>query len=103
MKFIDTLNVEGRFPSSTYFTFVDNWNMVGFPQKDNMPVNVTFANIKSNIDSIFTYDSSKEEWLSFSPSGPIFLNTLNEIKPNFGYWVNSKGSINCTFQNGVFI
>lgn len=54
----------------------------------NNSVRFIFKDMLDSFKTIFAYDSTISEWISFSPEKPDFLNTLNNIDLNQGIWIN---------------
>ena len=67
------------------------------------------SSIEGNYNIVFEYDASDvgHEWKSYTPERPAFLNTLTELKPEFGYWIKMDNSdsleINGTIMNGAVV
>ena len=59
------------------YNLTPGWSLVGW--LGNTPVEEASADILDSFDSIFTWDPSADEFLSYRPSAPAFLNTLDEI------------------------
>jgi len=45
------------------------------------------------------YDNGN--WYSYNPSKPAFLNTLNIMKPGYGYWVRTTTDTVWTIEDGL--
>ncbi len=70
------------------------WNLIGYPSLNGSLVNETFNN--SQISDVMMYNNLK--WYSYNPSRPDFLNTLNNMTPGYGYWVNAKENFTLIFS-----
>ena len=65
------------------------WNLISLPLE---PLNKTmpepFKSIEGKYKSIFAYNASSGEWLSYDPVRPDSQNTLKEVDERMGFWVN---------------
>lgn len=75
----DTLVVEGYELDSVGFDLNEDWNLVGYPSLNEIDINE--SPLKNYI--IFTYINNS--WLSYIPNRPF--NSLQTLKPGYGYWV----------------
>ncbi len=91
-----TLTVEGETPTTTSIPLYTGWNLVGYPAGAARPVPEALASIAGKYTLVFEYDASAPNapWRSYSPQVPDFANTLQAMRPGFGYWV--KATQDCT-------
>jgi hypothetical protein len=61
------------------------WNLVGYPSLKNRQRDVALNNtvFGSDVDSIWTYDSTKQEWMELK-------NPTDYFEVGQGYWIHSK-------------
>ena len=85
----DILAVEGIEPANTNIALKSGWNLIGYPSLEERNVTEVFALINASLDTVFMYDANDvgQEWKSYSPDKPPFLNTLTTMQPGYGYWV----------------
>lgn len=84
-----TLTVEGETPTTTDIPLYAGWNLVGYPAGTTRPVSEALAPIAGKYTLVFAYDCSDtaNPWRSYSPQIPDWANTLQDMRPGFGYWV----------------
>ena len=84
-----TLGLEGVTREEKIINLKQGWNLIGYPSLDESPVEGIFGPISDDLESIFQYKAvdSGNEWKSYNPDRPAFLNTLATIEPGYGYWV----------------
>lgn len=84
-----TLTVEGETPTTTSIPLYTGWNLIGYPAGTARPVPDALASIAGKYALVFEYDASapNSPWRSYSPQVPDFANTLQAMRPGFGYWV----------------
>jgi len=80
-------------------TLYNNWNLISIPI---MPYNATFESIfgddaKDDIESVWWFNASGAEWLSWF-SGNETEDTLNELTPGMGVWINKNSSGNMDLE-----
>lgn len=73
----DTLIVEGIYPWETFITLYEGWNLIGYPSLQDISVLDFLGN-----HTAYSYDGF---WSGYIP-GRTF-NSLQTLKPGFGYWV----------------
>jgi len=81
------------FPSDGTVTFEleTGWNLISLPlQLQDTSLNSALASIQGEYESIWTYDAATEQWASYVAEVPSFLNNLDGVKPEMGYWVMMK-------------
>ncbi|MDP7610144.1 MAG: toxin TcdB middle/N-terminal domain-containing protein [Candidatus Woesearchaeota archaeon] len=93
-----TLTIPGDLPTSTVYNLYNGWNLISYPSLTEQPIASTLANVNETFTTIFTFNNNV--WESYSPNKPSFLNTLQTMKPGYGYWI--KANQNVTWQfNGT--
>ena len=83
----DTLIVSGELISHDFIPdFNAGWNLVGYTQGYSQPIETYFDFLL--FDDNLIYATSFNQGVSvYDPNGLPFLNTLNTVDDNFGYWV----------------
>ena len=92
----DTLDVVGSAPTSTNIQLLDNaggWNLVGYPSIANrlLPEVLKDHGVgEDDFSLLYAYKASEtsDPWKLFDPLMPLPLNTLRELEPGWGYWIN---------------
>ncbi len=85
----DVLELQGIVTSNTTFNLKQGWNLIGYPTLTETNAEELFAPLGDGLGTIFQYKAidDGDEWKSYSPDRPSFLNTLNVVQPGYGYWV----------------
>jgi len=83
----DTLLIHGTAISSGFSINLQlGWNLIAYwPQETSTPSEAFAPLIDAGILQMVT--GYEEGGKFYDPNGPIFLNTLSEIKNGFGYWM----------------
>ena len=95
----DTLELEGNEIKNATFNMDKGWNLIGYPSLSAYPINESMKNV--NFSNILAYESSK--WLSYNKNKPAQFNTLKNLTPGYGYWVNINEGVNWSFDGTMFI
>ena len=69
------------------------WNLIGVPLSESIPVEVAFSSIISNVVTV------KDLYNVYSPTNPPEMNTLTDIAPANGYWVNVTNPCTLVFPS----
>lgn len=73
------------------FELEAGWNLISLPlQLQDTSLDSALASIQGEYESIWTYNAATEQWSSYVVETPSFLNNLDEVKPEMGYWVMMK-------------
>ena len=68
---------------------VAGWNLIStYLQPIDTSVEAVLSTILEDLEAIWAYDTDSDQWLRSVFDGPAFLNSLQEVKPGVGYWVN---------------
>ena len=81
------LTITGTEATET-INLTNGWNLVGYPNVDTMQI--TDSNLKDYLVLAYANNS----WLSYAPNRTI--NTLDKLKPGYGYWVKSNENTSLT-------
>ena len=86
----DTLYVTGRpVNSQTPYYLNENWNLISYlPDECDSTRNALFP-VMDSLAVALGFDNGG---LTFKPELPDFINTLNIMRPTFGYWVKMTGN-----------
>jgi hypothetical protein len=102
MESADTLTITGLKREPVNLSLSTGLNLIGYPSStENTPSNV-FNNVYSEYENIITYNATNNEWTSYNPDKPSFLNSLHNMIPGYGYWVMTSANTNWNFNGGVF-
>jgi hypothetical protein len=85
MKQADTLSITGYpLESSTPLSLAEGWNLVSYLDDISLPVSTALSSIDGLYTAVLGYEG---EGLSFYTSVPPEMNTLESLKPGYGYWI----------------
>ena len=62
-------------------------NLVGYESVESVKVDDAVASIRSEIESIWTYDDQTGDWIFWDKTSPSFLTNLRYLEPGRAYWV----------------
>lgn len=68
------------------------WNLLAYPGTEEQNTSFIFSEV--NLIAVFGYEDS---WKSYNPSNGI--NTLETVKPGYGYWVKVRNDTTWVFYN----
>jgi len=89
-----TLHIIGDLPSSTSIPLYTGANLIGFPRVNPQPITEALASIAGQYTKVFEYDAAGGSWKSYDVSVPPWANTLQQMRPGYGYWIYVNN--NCT-------
>ena len=78
-------------------TVLSGWNLVPLAADQPLPVTEAFSAVAGQYESVWGYSSSLQEWCSYLPGQPQFLNTLEMVHPAHAYWLNMESPGQLTF------
>jgi len=85
------LTLNGTFFKPNFIDLNTGWNLVGFPINASQPISEAIGDSAPNLLTIHKYEPlSPDHWKVYSSSLPV--NDLEEMEPNYGYWINMNGS-----------
>jgi len=89
-----TLRINGTFIYNSSFNLSQGYNLIGYPRLSQRNVWSVFSNVLSEVENIFGYEN--KTWKSYK----FFkiINTLDYIKPGFGYWVEVRNETSWYFD-----
>ena len=82
-----TLVTQGTPPAST-IQLKAGWNLIGYNSQSPISISDYLSIVADTCNAIWTYDSGAGQWLRYDADAPSFLNSLNDLKPGSGYWVD---------------
>jgi len=89
-----TLTVGGTAPGTSEIPINHGWNMPGFPASANLPMPdaISLHGLGSDAFLVFAYHGDETpQWKKFDSSAPDYVNTLTELEPGYGYWIEVGG------------
>jgi len=89
-----TLQVSGTPISGQMFNIRQGWNLISYPSTQPGNVNVLFNDVNTDINSIMMFDNG---WKSYVFGRPV--NTLTQIDPGQGVWVNVRSDQTWQFDS----
>ena len=74
--------------------------MISYPSLETKPITTLLENVSGEYSSIFEYNAANigNEWKSYDPARPDFLNTLKNFTPEYGYWIKINNDTNWTLN-----
>ena len=73
------------------------WNLIGLPLiLEPQPIEDTLADVISNVESVWTYDSATGRWELYAPGTP---SDLTQMTCGKGYWVEVTDPCTLTIEN----
>jgi hypothetical protein len=81
-----TLRVQGSAPVQTAIVLNTGWNLIGFPAASAQDLQTALAPVAGRYGLVFEYVANTG-WRSYSPAAPPFSNSLNSLRPGYGYWI----------------
>ncbi|MGQ9667533.1 MAG: hypothetical protein ACUVWB_09490, partial [Anaerolineae bacterium] len=94
-----TLPVTGTLPSSTDIPLYTGANLVGFPRANAQPIADALTSIAGKYTKVFEYDAGSSSWKSYDVSVLPWANTLQELRPGYGYWIYVNQNCTLTVSN----
>ena len=76
----------GKVPENFIINLNQGWNLIGYPSLEEKNVSIIFKDINNSLINVLSYKNNI--WYSYSPFK--INNTLETMKPGFGYWVNAN-------------
>ena len=84
----DTLVVAGTAPSQHTQALTRGWNLVAYPASESRPVAEALASIAGRYTTVYGHAAGAgEPWRVYSTASPAWANTLSQLDPGAGYWV----------------
>jgi len=90
----DNLTINGVLPVNPLFNLKQGYNLIGYPSLEEKNISHVFADVSDNLINVWMYENYT--WKSFDPKKT--LNTIETVKPGFGYWVKVNESVSWTFN-----
>jgi hypothetical protein len=89
MTTTDTLVITGTVPVPAAIPLCTGLNMPGYPSLQSQPIADALASIDGMYGSVYAYDAQDpaQQWKKYDPTLPPFANTLHEMAPGHGYWI----------------
>ncbi|MBU1850701.1 MAG: hypothetical protein KKH40_08285 [Nanoarchaeota archaeon] len=97
-----TLTYGGLPKKTVEFNLQQGLNLIGYPALNNHAITVALENVAGTYTNIMTYDASTNEWWTYNPNKPAFLNSLDEMMPKYGYWLRTTGDATWNLEGGMF-
>jgi hypothetical protein len=99
MNSASTLSVSGDIPTSTSIPLYTGANLIGFPRSNAQSVADALASIAGKYTKVFEYDAATSSWKSYDVSLPGWANSLQQMRPGYGYWVYVTENCTLTVSN----
>jgi len=99
-----TLNVDGASPINTRYSLNTGFNQISYPTNIQILASDAFANVGGTYSKVWAYDIGDpanlmdDEWKFYDgPTGAT--DTLTQMNPGFGYWVEVATPVTWDFLN----
>lgn len=101
MTLTDTLVMTSTVPVSTTIPLCTGWNLVGYPSAHQRPIAEALNSISGTYTILFAHDATDPDqpWKTYDPNVPPFANTLEVMKPEWGYWIHVNQDVQWTIMN----
>ena len=101
MTTADELVVNGVLPHWTSLSLCSGWNLVGHPSLEERPLPEALDSIDGAYTIVQSHEAadSNDPWKIFDSSAPPYANSLSQMQPSKGYWINSKQDVNLIVSN----
>ena len=99
MNSVGTLSITGSLPTSTNIQLYTGANLIGFPRSNAQAVVDALASIAGKYTKVFEYDAGTSSWKSYDVSVPSWANSLQQMRPGYGYWVYVTENCTLTVSN----
>jgi hypothetical protein len=94
MTSAQTLTVVGTAPVNTDIALLNDaggWNLVAYPSVANrsLPGVLSDHGVGSDFSLVYSYRAleTTDPWKLYDRTGPVWVNSLTEFAPGWGYWV----------------
>jgi RHS repeat-associated protein len=93
-----TLTVTGAPPGPTPIRLCRGWNLIGYPLAKPLPVLTALASIAGSFTRVFAYNPADpaDPWSLFDVAVPGWVNDLQMMAPEWGYWVLATKDVTLT-------
>jgi len=95
----ETLTVVGQLPTTTSIPLYTGANLIGFPRSSAQPIADALSSIAGQYSKVFEYDAASSSWKSYDVSLPGWANTLQQMRPGYGYWIYVNNNCTLTISN----
>ena len=102
MAITDTLVITGTVPMTPpAISLCAGWNLVGYPTLQEQPVTDALKSIEGQYTIIFAHDRMDrvQPWKKYDPKAPPYVNDLETMKPEWGYWIYANEDVNWKIDN----
>lgn len=94
-----TLRIVGqKLAEDAPLALAANWNLVSYLPRTSLPVTQALAGIEGQYLTVQGFDQGA---LSFYPDLDPSFNTLTEMKPRFGYWIQTTGAVTLQYSSTI--
>jgi hypothetical protein len=80
------LILEGIVEKPKLMNLYIGWNLIGYPSNESKNITQALSSISGSYSIVYAYNASSGNYIVYNPN--LDNNTLTDIEPNRGYWVN---------------
>ena len=95
-----TLTFSGRLITQLIYNLKNDWNLISYPSLTEQPVTTALADVNETYTTMFAFINGT--WISYSPEKPSFMNSLEIMKPGYGYWIKANQDVTWVFNGTVY-
>ena len=88
---------------NTPIPLYSGWNLIGYLPSQEDAISHAFQSLDTLYSYIFAYEGGGGGPKSWDRNRPEFLNDLNALSPESGYWVKMNDTITLTYPTGGYI
>ncbi len=88
-------------PDTLVINLSVGWNLVAWTGPDT-PIADALATVDGSFSGVFVWDPLADTFLSFSPTAPAFINTLDALKLGDGLWIKIDDPSGATWTQPDF-
>jgi hypothetical protein len=90
-----SLDISGTAPGTSNLSLGTGWNLVGYPSTAILPLPDAFSlhGVGQDFTLVLGYHAADTpQWSKFDLLAPAYANTLLQLEPGYGYWIEVGGT-----------
>jgi hypothetical protein len=94
-----TLSITGTPVAATApLSLQEGWNLVSYLADEPLPVSTALSSIDGLYTAVLGYDGQA---VSFYPALPPEMNTLEVLRPAYGYWIKMSAPATLVYRSSI--